>query len=668
MNSEISIKPFRECRASVTPPGSKSVTNRAMVLAALAGGHTLLEGALFSRDTLIMAECLQKLGYMVKLDENERTIEIDSAFGCIPNSEAEINVGNAGTAARFITALVALRKGGRYLLNSDDAMYARPIKGLVDALKSQGAEFEFLGEENRFPFRIKTSGLRGGEVSIDAGESSQMLSGLLMASVGASSPMTVKLSGGTVSKPFVSMTMSMMEHFGFKCETDGTSYKVAPRKAGIPPMSPSPRVYRIEPDATAASYFATLPAVVSGVCQIKNFGECVLQGDSAYIEVLKSLGLADAENMDGNILVFSKDFPVRPETVEVDFNDISDTFLTLGAVSRLLPFNLRITGIGHTRRQETDRVAAVARELRKFCETVEEGDGELFIAPYTRGELLKKAKAETLVHTYGDHRIAMSFAIAGCADIRGDGSSWIRIEDPECVSKTWGEFFEVLYTARKDSKKFRIVAVDGGAAVGKSSVSRECSRILRYMHVDTGSHYRTVAYGLLENGVDASDKAAVASALSKLKIGAMLDGNSAKITLSGNVVPDSEIRNERINMKVAEFAAIAEVREFLKSYQRSMADFGRSNGFEGMIMEGRDIGSVIFPDADTRIFLDADEATRAARRAKEGISDSIKKRDELDRTRKTAPLVCPDGAELIDTSNMTKSEVVRKTLSIILES
>ena len=133
-------------------------------------------------------------------------------------------------------------------------------------------------------------------------------------------------------------------------------------------------------------------------------------------------------------------------------------------------------------------------------------------------------------------------------------------------------------------------------------------------------------------------------------------------------MPDSEIRNERINSKVAEFAAISAVRDFLKMYQRSMSDFGRSNGFEGMIMEGRDIGSVIFPDADARIFLDADEQTRAARRAKEGISDSIKKRDRLDKTRKTAPLVCPEGAELIDTSNMTKEEVVEKTLSLILES
>ena len=664
MNSEISIKPFRECRASITPPGSKSITNRAMMLAALAGGHTTIEDALFSRDTLIMADCLQKLGYMVKLERNEKTIEINSVFGGIPNSEAEIDVGNAGTAARFITALVSLRTGGKFLLNSDKAMHARPIKGLIEALKSQGATFEFLGQEDHFPFIIRTCGLKGGDIAIDAGESSQMLSGLLMASVAAKSPMTVRLSEGIVSKPFVNMTLDMMSQFGFKCETDGTDYKVSLRECK-PARS---MVYKVEPDATAASYFSTLPVVTSGVSEIVNFGECKLQGDAKYIDVLKSIGLVEMKKVGENLLVFAKENPVYPEKVEIDFNDISDTFLSLAAISMLLPFKLKITGIGHTRRQETDRVAAVARELRKFCAEVEEGDGELTITPYPQNELAKRIDGEVTVKTYDDHRIAMSFAIAGCADLRGDGSSWIKIENPQCTSKTWSEFFEVLYTARDDSKKFRVVAVDGGAAVGKSSVSKECSRILRYMHVDTGAHYRTVAYGLLESGIDSGNKAAIEKKLCELKIGTLLEGNSAKITLNGNLVPDSEIRNERINSKVAEFAAISAVRDFLKMYQRSMSDFGRSNGFEGMIMEGRDIGSVIFPDADARIFLDADEQTRAARRAKEGISDSIKKRDRLDKTRKTAPLVCPEGAELIDTSNMTKEEVVEKTLSLILES
>ncbi len=665
MEYDVSVKPFVKCRASVSVPGSKSITNRAMVLAALAGGRTLLKGALFSRDTLIMADCLHKLGYMVTLDKNENTIEIISAFGSIPNSEAEIFVGNAGTAARFITSLVALRKNGKFKLTSDAAMHARPIKGLLDALRSQGSTFEFLGETDRFPFVIHTNGLNGGDISIDAGESSQMLSGLLMASVSAHSPMRVNLSSGTVSKPFVNMTIEMMKQFGFSCDVDGSVYNVALKPSA---RFDTPRIYSIEPDATAASYFIALPIILGGVAEILDFGSCKLQGDSAFVNVIESIGLIRTERQGNNLLVFAAENAVYPETVEVNFNDISDTFLTLAAISMHLPFKLRITGIAHTRAQETDRIAAVARELRKFCASVEETEDSIYIEPYPRGELTKRLPKETLVNTYDDHRMAMSFAIAGCVDIRGDGSSWIKIENPTCVSKTWAEFFEALFTFRENSKKFRIVAIDGGAAVGKSSVSRECSRELGYMHVDTGAHYRTIAYGLLESGVDSSDKSAISSTLSTLKIGTILDGDSAKISLNGELVPDSEIRNERINSKVAEFAAISEVREFLKKYQRSMSDFAESEGFDGMIMEGRDIGSVIFPDADVRIFLDADEETRAARRAKEGISDSIKKRDELDKNRKTAPLKRPEGSELIDTSHLTKEQVVEKTLSLILES
>ncbi len=665
MESDILVRPFRKCRASAFIPGSKSITNRAMMLAALAGGRTLLKDALFSRDTIIMADCLKKLGYMVELDRNENSITIESAYGSIPNSEAEIFVGNAGTAARFVTSLVALRKNGKFKLTADEAMFARPIKGLIDALKSQGATFDFLGEPDHLPFVIHTSGLNGGDISIDAGESSQMLSGLLMASVAATSPMTVNLSGGTVSKPFVKMTVDMMRQFGFSCECNGTQYNVALKPTT---RSDSPRIYNIEPDATAASYFIALPIVVGGVCEIQNFGSCKLQGDAAFVDLIESIGLIKTKKQGNNLLVFASENTVFPELVELDFNDISDTFLTLAAISMHLPFKLRITGIAHTRQQETDRIAAVARELRKFCASVEETDDSIFITPYPREELVKRLPQTTIVNTYDDHRLAMSFAIAACADIRGDGSAWIEIENPTCVSKTWENFFEVLFTSREDSRQFRVVAVDGGAAVGKSSVSRECSGVLDYMHVDTGAHYRTISYGLLAAGAESTDKSAIVTALSNIELGTVLEGNSAKMTINGNLIADSEIRNERINQKVAEFAAIKEVREFLKNYQRSMSDFAVENGFDGMIMEGRDIGSVIFPDADVRIFLDADEETRAARRAKEGISDSIKKRDELDKNRKTAPLKQPEGAELIDTSHLTKEEVVDKTLLLIIES
>ena len=486
---------------------------------------------------------------------------------------------------------------------------------------------------------------------------------LLMVSAFADSPMRVSLRGDTVSRPFVEMTLGIMSQFGMKANFENGAYSAA-----FVPSAGAERVYNVEPDATAASYFIALPAAVGGACEIKNFADCRLQGDAAFCGLLSKAGLVDSFAVGDSLVVESAGRRDFPESLEFDFNDISDTFLTLAAISPLLPFKLSIRGIAHTRAQETDRVAACAAQLRKFCAKVEETEDSISITPHPPERLAEIAQTPTLVNTYADHRIAMSFSILASRDVRGDGRPWIIIEDPGCVSKTWAEFFEVLYTARSDSGALRVVAVDGGAAVGKSSVSKECARILGYMHVDTGAHYRTVAYALLGEGISPDDPAVVAERLKSVKLGTALCGNSARATLDGKLVDDALIRTERVNSEVAKFAAIAEVREFLKSYQRSMADFARSRGFAGLIMEGRDIGSVIFPDADVRIFLDADEQTRAARRAREGIADSIGLRDAMDRSRKTAPLRCPESAERIDTSNMTKDEVVRLTLSLILES
>ena len=259
--------------------------------------------------------------------------------------------------------------------------------------------------------------------------------------------------------------------------------------------------------------------------------------------------------------------------------------------------------------------------------------------------------------------------------------AWLEIENPECVAKTWREFFPTLDAVRASSEKFRVVAVDGGAAVGKSSVSKAASAALGYMHVDTGAHYRNIAYILLEKGLSPEEPDGVAAALQTLSLSTAIDSNDAKILCGDRVLTDADIRSERVNANVSHFASIVAVRDFLKNYQRSMAgfaanagfgglimDYARSQGFAGMIMEGRDIGSVIFPDADAAIFLDADEQTRSLRRAKEGITDSIAKRDALDKRRKVAPLVRPEGSVLIDTSHMTKDEVVAQAISIIVNS
>jgi cytidylate kinase len=210
------------------------------------------------------------------------------------------------------------------------------------------------------------------------------------------------------------------------------------------------------------------------------------------------------------------------------------------------------------------------------------------------------------------------------------------------------------------STNFQIIAIDGGAAVGKSSTSKGLAERLGLMHVDTGSHYRTLTYALLAAGADASQPHTIPSELASLKLSTEIAGRSARLSINGHVPADSQIRSPEVNAMVSKFAAVPEVRQKLFNYQRSLAELAREQAFSGLIMEGRDIGSVIFPDADHRFFLHADEATRTARRAKEGQTDSIAARDKMDSSRKTAPLVCPDGATLIDTAPYTLEEVIDK--------
>jgi cytidylate kinase len=215
------------------------------------------------------------------------------------------------------------------------------------------------------------------------------------------------------------------------------------------------------------------------------------------------------------------------------------------------------------------------------------------------------------------------------------------------------------------NKKFMIITVDGGAATGKSSTSRGLAERLNLMHVDTGAHYRTLTYALLRAGADPDQQGTIPETLATLKLDTQLEGRSAKLSVNGEVPTDAEIRSPEVNAAVSSFAALPPLRDYLFDYQRSQADVARSEGYAGLIMEGRDIGSVIFPDADHRFFLHADEATRAARRAGEGQTDSITDRDKMDSSRKTAPLVCPQGAARVDTGSRTLEEVVDHIIGLI---
>lgn len=397
------IRPFtRPVRGEVTLPGSKSITNRALLLAALADGPVTLANALFSRDTEIMAAALNQLGIKVETDAATKTMCVHGQGGKIPVQSAKLHVGNAGTAARFLTALVCLRPGGVFHFDSDPAMHRRPIGALLDALAGQGAK----ANSRNFPFTLQTAGLAGGTVEVDASESSQLLSALLLIAPQARTPLTVKLKGQTVSQPFIAMTERMLEQFAAR-----------------------PATYAIEGDATAASYFQTLPLITGGALALPGLQPPAtsLQGDAAFINVLTR-----ARARRGDALLTE------------DFHEISDTFLTLAALAPLLAGPTCITGIAHTRKQETDRVAGMARELRKLGQDVVETDDALTITP-------RPLKSGIEIETYHDHRFAMSFGILGCHNLHGDGRPWLSIKDPGCCAKTFPNFFELLESLRQKS-------------------------------------------------------------------------------------------------------------------------------------------------------------------------------------------------------------------------
>jgi 3-phosphoshikimate 1-carboxyvinyltransferase len=422
---ELEIKPLaRPVDATVRVPGSKSVTNRALIVAALAEGASTIFNPLFSDDSYWLMDALVRLGFPVYAGRPEAEVRIEGRGGGIPNSGIEVYVGNAGTAARFLPPFLALGEG-EYRLDGTPRMRERPVEDLVEALRRLGAGVRYGGEDGRFPLVVSGGGLRGGATRVEGGRSSQFLSGLLMAAPYAEKEVLLEVGGKLVSRPYVGITLAVMESFGVVASVD--------REHGRYTVSPGvyqAREYKVEPDASAASYFMAAAAVTGGRIRIPGLGEHTSQGDMQFLEVLERMGC---------------DVVVRPESVEVrgprllkgvtvDMNDFSDTMMTLAAIAPFARGDTLITNVEHTRHQETDRVSAVATELTRLGVEVEEKRDSLHIIP---GPLRPAA-----VSTYGDHRMAMAFAVAGLV------TPGIRIKDPGCVTKTFPEYFRRLDSLR----------------------------------------------------------------------------------------------------------------------------------------------------------------------------------------------------------------------------
>ena len=419
MTRSITIEPCGPIHGQIRPPGSKSITNRALVCAALARGESNLTGALDSDDTKVMIESLNSLGIRVTPSQNNTVLHVQGGGGSIPASSAELFIGNSGTTVRFLTAMATLGRG-RYRLDGVPRMRERPIGDLIDALNQLGGDVSSENGTGCPPVVVNGTGLPGRQASIAGNISSQFLSGLLMAAPCAVDQIILDVEDELVSKPYVAMTIKVMESFGAVVENDAFSrFKIRNGQTYLG------RKYAIEPDASAASYFWAAAAITGGKITVEGLSREALQGDVAFCDCLQKMG-CDVEYGSNSITITGNEL----HGIDVDMNAISDTVQTLAAVSLFAKGSTRIRGVAHNRHKETDRLADLVTELRRLGVNAEETEDGLTIEP---GPL-----NPAVIETYDDHRMAMSLALVG---LRQAG---VEITNPGCTAKTYPHFFEDL--------------------------------------------------------------------------------------------------------------------------------------------------------------------------------------------------------------------------------
>ncbi len=423
------VKPINEnTEIRVEVPGSKSMTNRALLLAAISSERCVLKGVLFSDDSRAFLDCLQSLAFEVEIHEDKKEVSIQGTAGKIPNQNTSLNVRSAGTAARFLTVMLAFA-GGTYEMNASAQMCKRPMQPLLSILSEAGVEFEFLGQEGHFPFVMKSDKLCMKEVSVDTGISSQFASALLMSGVLSKEGLAVSLSGERVEGSYIKMTLAMMEQFGIGIrKEDGQIVIPYQDRFGL-------SEYRIEPDVSAACYFYAMAPLLKTSVIVRDVNQNSLQGDIKFIQVLEKLGCKLSETEAG-IMVSGKHLETFPG-LTLSMKDFSDQTMTMAAIAPFAVTPTHIQNVGHIRFQESDRISAIVTELNKMgivCKEVPETEG-IYIEP---GDIF-----ESEVETYEDHRMAMAFSLIGVK------TGKITILNPGCCKKTFENFFEVLESVTK---------------------------------------------------------------------------------------------------------------------------------------------------------------------------------------------------------------------------
>jgi 3-phosphoshikimate 1-carboxyvinyltransferase len=624
-------------------PGSKSISNRTLLLAALAEGRTEIHDLLDSDDTQVMLSGLRSLG--VKVDVlGANSYAVHGVGGAFPVKEAELFLGNAGTAFRPLTAALAL-SGGTYTLDGVARMHERPIGDLVDGLRQIGVQVEYLKNDGFPPLRLSPSEIAlNAPIKVRGDVSSQFLTALLMALPLSGQTAQIEVVGELISKPYIEITLNLMARFGVKVERSDWSHFTIHAGKYVSPGS-----IHVEGDASSASYFLAAGAIAGGPVRVEGVGNASIQGDVKFAEALAAMG---AQISYGDNWIEAK-APASGalKAFDSDFNHIPDAAMTLAVAALFADGPCTLRNIASWRVKETDRIAAMATELRKVGAEVEEGADYLKVTPpvaFVPG---------AAIDTYDDHRMAM------CLSLATFGGVPVRINDPKCVGKTFPEYFDAFASVAAP-----VIAIDGPSASGKGTVAALVAEKLGFHYLDSGALYRLTALAAENKGISWDDEPAVAAVADQLPA----EFQGERILLAGLDVTNA-IRTEHIGIGASKVAALPAVREALLERQRAY------RRFPGLVGDGRDMGSVIFPWAPTKVFLTATAEARAERRYKQliakGMSANIavllqdlQDRDARDSARSVGPLKQCEDAVLVDTTPLNIEQAVQAVLDAYAQS
>ncbi|UCV01130.1 bifunctional 3-phosphoshikimate 1-carboxyvinyltransferase/cytidylate kinase [Acidovorax radicis] len=659
----LDLPPLQSAAGEVHLPGSKSISNRVLLLAALSHGTTIVHDLLASDDTRVMLDALRQIG--CSIDETGNTVHITGLGGRSPQSPAQLFLGNAGTAMRPLTAALALL-GGEFELAGVPRMHERPIGDLVAALRQLGCQIDYLGNDGYPPLRIAhTQGVPplalARPIQVRGDVSSQFLTALLMALplAAATQAIVIEVVGELISKPYIAITLALLARFGIVVQHDNWQrFTIA---AGSRYQSPGS--IHVEADASSASYFIALGAIASSASgqkgiKIQGVGLDSIQGDIRFVEAARAMGAMVTGGP--NWLHIERGAPGVGwplKAIDLDCNHVPDAAMTLAVMALYAQGTTTLRNIASWRVKETDRIAAMAKELRKLGATVEDGADFIRITPPAQTGDWKAAS----IHTYDDHRVAMCFSLAAFNPARLP----VRIEDPKCVAKTFPDYFEMLFSvSRVAIDSIPVICIDGPTASGKGTVAAAVAQRLGYRFLDSGAIYRITALAALRAGlsIDTAHEPRIASMAQTLPV-RFEDG---RVWLANDDVTEA-IRTEEAGMNASRVSALPTVRTALVALQHSFQQL------PGLVADGRDMGTVIFPNAPLKVYLTASATCRAERRYKQliskGFSASIEDlradleaRDARDSTRSVAPLKPALDALVLDNSTLTIDEAVEQVL------